>query len=51
MSWEWDTKKAFQAMWNAGDDRLFPPKTFGIGWTINLHAVLRKAGVIKKGKN
>jgi hypothetical protein len=51
MNWEWDSKKAFQAMWNADDDRLFPPKTFGIGWTINFHALLRQAGVVKKGKN
>lgn len=49
MNWEkWDTEKALRTMWNPDDDTLFPPKIFGIGWTINLHAVLRKVGVIKR---
>jgi len=28
--------------WNATDDRVFTPKTFGWGFAINLHAVLRR---------
>ncbi len=43
-------KKIFSAMWNEDDERLFPPKVFGIGWTVNFHAVLRKAGIIDSNK-
>ena len=50
MNWDWNLKKALKAMWNSEDDRLFPPKTFGIGWTVNLHAIARKAKLIKLNK-
>jgi len=43
----WDRKNPFRNLWNADSDELFPPKSFGIGWTINFHAVARKAGIIK----
>lgn len=44
----WDRKNMFKNLWNAEIDEVFPPKTFGIGWTINFHALLRAAGIIKK---
>ena len=49
----WDRKNAFKNLWNKEDDRLFPPKTFGIGWTINFHAVCKRIGLVsfeKKSK-
>lgn len=36
--------------WNREDDRVFPPKYFGIGWELNLHALGRQVGLIKKDK-
>ena len=47
MPMTWDRKHPFKNLWNAENDELFPPKSFGIGWTINFHAVARKAGIIK----
>jgi hypothetical protein len=43
----WDRKNPLKTLWNPESDELFPPKSFGIGWTLNIHAVLRKAGVLK----
>ena len=48
MLMSWDRKNMFKKLWNAESDELFPPKSFGIGWTVNFHALLRAAGVIKK---
>ncbi len=48
MPMNWDLKNWHSTMWNPDDDDLFPPKSFGIGWTINFHAVLKKSGLIKK---
>lgn len=47
MPMNWESDKILKTLWNKGDDRLFPPKAFGIGWTINFHAVGRKFGLIK----
>lgn len=46
MPMQWNAKMIFKTVWNKEDDRLFPPKAFGIGWTINFHAVGRKVGLI-----
>jgi uncharacterized membrane protein len=43
----WDFKNWHKPMWNPKDDAIFPPKQFGIGWTINFHAVCRKIGLTK----
>lgn len=43
----WDRKNMFKNLWNSEDDRIFPPKYFGIGWSLNLHALLKSAGFIK----
>lgn len=48
MPMNWESEKIFKTIWNKDDDRLFPPKAFGIGWTINFHAVGRKVGLIPK---
>ena len=50
MPMTWDRENIFRTMWNPEDDRLLPPKSFGIGWTINLHATLRRLGLIKPNK-
>jgi len=42
----WDWKNWNKAMWNADDHRLFPPKRVGIGWTINVHELLRRLRVV-----
>lgn len=43
----WDWKNWHKGMWNPEDDTLFPPKRVGIGWTVNFHAVLKKAKLVK----
>ncbi len=50
MNWEWDPGKIMRNMWNPEDDRLFPPKVFGVGWDVNGHALLRRLGVIPRDK-
>lgn len=42
----WDRKNVFKNLWNTEDDRIFPPKHIGIGWSLNLHALLKSTGVI-----
>jgi Family of unknown function (DUF5808) len=36
-------ERARSRWWNTGDDRLFVPQVFGIGWTINLARLARLA--------
>jgi len=50
MSWEWDVQKMMRNLWNPEDERIFPPKVFGIGWDVNGHALLRRIGVIPPPK-
>ncbi len=45
---QWDLKNAHKDLWNPKEKRVFPPKKFGIGWGINVHAVLKKVKLIKK---
>lgn len=47
MPMRWKREQMFKNFWNSDDDRLFPPKYFGIGWDLNFHAVFKKAGLIK----
>lgn len=51
MPMNWESEKIFKTIWNKDDDRLFPPKAFGIGWTINFHAVGRKVGLLNVSRN
>jgi hypothetical protein len=32
--------------WNPDDERVFPPRVFGIGWDVNGHALMRRLGLI-----
>lgn len=41
---QWDWRNVGADIWNPDDDRVFPPKRFGIGWSLNFHALLKKAG-------
>lgn len=43
----WDFRNALKPNWNKKDSRLFPPKTFGIGWTINFHELLKRLKFIQ----
>ncbi len=47
MKWEASLPKIARNYWNPENDRVFPPKVFGIGWDINVHALLRRLGVIR----
>ena len=51
MPMQWQAKKIFKTIWNKEDNRLFPPKAFGIGWTLNFYVVGKKIGLIKGNKN
>ncbi len=42
----WDWKNWNKAMWNTDDHRLFPPKRVAVGWTINVHELLRRLRVV-----
>lgn len=44
----WDYKNWHKGIWDPNDPTLFPPKRFGIGWTINFHELLKRARIIKK---
>ena len=44
----WDSKHPFKNLWNSDDDRIILPKGFGVGYTINFHAVFKKLKLIKK---
>lgn len=35
--------------WNTRSDRLFTDKPIGVGWSVNLAAILKRFGVIKSG--
>lgn len=48
MPMRWDRKNIFKNLWNPDDDRIFPPKYFGIGWNLNFYALFKAAGLIKK---
>ena len=41
-----DWKNWNKGVWNTDDHRLFPPKRIGIGWTINIHELLRRLRVV-----
>lgn len=45
MNWEWDLRKMARNYWNPDDERVFPPKVFGIGWDVNGYALLRRLGM------
>ena len=48
MPMRWEHKNALKNIWNKNESKVFLPKYFGIGWDINLHALLKKAGLISR---
>jgi uncharacterized membrane protein len=46
MNWDFDMRKMARNYWNPDDERIFPPKVFGIGWDLNGHALMRRFGLI-----
>jgi uncharacterized membrane protein len=43
----WDWKNWYKGILNSEDDKLFPPKRVGVGWTINFHALLKRTRILK----
>jgi len=39
-----------ERVWNSSDRRIFTPKTFGWGFTINLYEVARRLGLVGGGR-
>ena len=37
-----------ESCWNPYESRLFTPRVFGIGWGVNLYALLEKIGGVKQ---
>ena len=50
LPYRWQANKIFAGLWNKEDDRLLAPKYFGIGWTVNFHAVGKRLGLVKAGR-
>ncbi|HEY7035216.1 MAG TPA: DUF5808 domain-containing protein [Thermomicrobiales bacterium] len=47
--WRRPTRARFKSRaWNADDDRILTPKSFGWGLTINLHALLRRLRLLRQ---
>jgi hypothetical protein len=43
--WRWPTwARVTASVWNPEDRRVFVPKVFGWGWSVNLHALLHRRG-------
>ncbi|HEV7216344.1 MAG TPA: DUF5808 domain-containing protein [Chloroflexota bacterium] len=43
--WRWPTPAVIrERFWNPADSRIFTPKVFGWGWSINIPALLRRLG-------
>lgn len=43
----WDLRNIVKDVWNPEEKRVFPPKRFGVGWGVNVHALLKKLRVLK----
>ena len=37
-----------EAFWNPYEQRVFTPQVFGVGWAINIYALLENLGVIRQ---
>ena len=48
MPMQWERNKLFKNLWNSTDDRIFPQKTFGIGWGINFYSIAKRLGLVRK---
>jgi hypothetical protein len=46
MPMRWELHNLFKNLWNEDEPRIFPPRYFGIGWDLNLHALAKFLGLI-----
>ena len=42
-------EKFKEAYWNPYESRIFSPRVFGIGWTINFYALLERLSLFRQG--
>jgi hypothetical protein len=50
--WRRPTKaRAKSRMWNSEEPRLFPPKSFGAGWTVNFYCLAHLPSYFANKKN
>ena len=42
----WEFKNALKDIWNPEENRLFPPKHFGVGWGLNFHVLAKKLKLV-----
>eukprot|EP00607_Mallomonas_marina_P011111 CAMPEP_0182424060 /NCGR_PEP_ID=MMETSP1167-20130531/10204_1 /TAXON_ID=2988 /ORGANISM="Mallomonas Sp, Strain CCMP3275" /LENGTH=71 /DNA_ID=CAMNT_0024603573 /DNA_START=192 /DNA_END=407 /DNA_ORIENTATION=- len=42
----WNPDGLFLDCWNPEDERIIQPKHYGIGWSLNMHAILSKMGCV-----
>lgn len=40
--YRWNFRSIFKDVWNPNELRILPPKQFGIGWGLNVHALMKK---------
>ena len=40
--------RARERWWNREDHRVFTPRLFGVGWSLNLYQVLKRLGIVGK---
>lgn len=48
MPMRWEARNMLKNVWNPDDQRVFPPKYFGIGWDLNLWALGKKVGLVRE---
>ena len=40
--YRWNYRSLLKDVWNPSEPRVLPPKQFGVGWGLNLHALVKK---------
>jgi hypothetical protein len=46
--WRWPTPSVIkERWWNPRDPRVFTPKVFGWGWSINFYQLFRRLGLLR----
>ena len=41
-------RRVRERWWNPADGRMLTPHVFGVGWSLNLHMVLKRLGLLKE---
>lgn len=42
----WELQNVLKNLWNEDEPRIFPPRYFGIGWDLNLYALVKRLGFV-----